>query len=166
MRRRAPAGAAGRLRGVNTADWIAVAVIALAALSGLRRGLVTGVLSLARARRRRGRRRAASRRRSSGDASAYVPLVALGGAVRRSDARPDGRRLAGRSARGRSRCVPPLRALDSAGGLVLGAATGLALCWAVGAVLLYVPGQSELRRLAQESRVVSALTEAAAAGSA
>ena len=50
--------------------------------------------------------------------------------------------------------------LDSAGGLALGAATGLAICWTVGAVLLYLPGQTELRRLAQESVVVSTLTEA------
>ena len=66
----------------------------------------------------------------------------------------------GRTARQAFWVVPPLRALDSAGGVMLGALTGLALCWAVGAVLLYVPGQSELRRLAQESAVVSALTEA------
>ena len=33
--------------GVNLADWIAVVVIALAALSGFRRGLLTGALSLA-----------------------------------------------------------------------------------------------------------------------
>jgi S1-C subfamily serine protease len=66
----------------------------------------------------------------------------------------------GRRARQAFAVFPPLRALDSAAGVVLGALTGLALCWAVGAVLLYVPGQSELRRLAQESAVVSALTEA------
>ena len=40
------------------------------------------------------------------------------------------------------------------------AAMGLAVCWTVGAVLLYLPGQTELRHLAQESKVVSALTEA------
>ena len=56
--------------------------------------------------------------------------------------------------------LPPLRMLDSAGGIALGAVTGLAICWAIGAVLLYVPGQSELRRLAQESVVVSTLTDA------
>jgi S1-C subfamily serine protease len=56
--------------------------------------------------------------------------------------------------------LPPLRMLDSAGGIALGAVTGLAICWAIGAVLLYVPGQTELRRLAQESVVVSTLTEA------
>ena len=43
------------------------------------------------------------------------------------------------------------------GGLALGAATGLVLCWAVGAALLYVPGQTELRRYAQESTILSTL---------
>ena len=66
----------------------------------------------------------------------------------------------GSTARQAFSVVPPLRVLDSAGGVMLGALTGLALVWAVGAVLLYVPGQNELRRLAQESAVVSALTEA------
>ena len=55
--------------------------------------------------------------------------------------------------------LPPLRMLDTAGGIALGAVTGLAICWAIGAVLLYVPGQSG-RRLAQESVVVSTLTDA------
>ena len=68
--------------------------------------------------------------------------------------------LAGRSARRTLSVVPPLRMVDSAGGVVLGAAMGLAVCWTVGAVLLYLPGQTELRHLAQESKVVSALTDA------
>jgi S1-C subfamily serine protease len=53
-----------------------------------------------------------------------------------------------------------VRILDSAGGVLLGAATGLALCWVVGAVLLYLPGQSDARRLAQESSILSGLTQA------
>ena len=64
----------------------------------------------------------------------------------------------GRSARGLISILPPLRWLDSAGGSALGLCTGLAICWVVGATLLYLPGQTEGRRLAQESRVVSALT--------
>ena len=51
----------------------------------------------------------------------------------------------------------PLRAFDNMGGLLLGAATGLVLCWAVGATLLYIPGQSSLRRYAQESSILSTL---------
>src|SRR5215203_5492523 len=54
---------------------------------------------------------------------------------------------------------PPLRALDSAGGLVLGAGAGLALVWIVGAAALLVPGQNELRRAAQRSTILTALYE-------
>ncbi len=42
---------------------------------------------------------------------------------------------------------------------MLGALTGLVLCWAVGAVFLYVPGQTELRRYAQDSTILSALNQ-------
>ena len=55
--------------------------------------------------------------------------------------------------------VPGLRTIDSAAGLVLGALAGLVLCWAVGAVLLYLPGQSELRRAVQESAILARINE-------
>ena len=42
---------------------------------------------------------------------------------------------------------------------MLGVVTGLALCWAVGAVLLYVPGQTELRHYAQDSAILSTLNQ-------
>jgi len=45
------------------------------------------------------------------------------------------------------------------GGLLLGVATGLVLCWVVGAALLYIPGQSTLRRYAQESSILSTLNQ-------
>jgi len=144
---------------VNTADWIAVAVVALAALSGLRRGLVTGVLSLAGlvVGAVVGARLAPE---VVGEGSAYVPLVALGGAALGAMLGQSLGGLVGSTARRSISVLPPLKALDSAGGVALGAALGLAVCWAVGAVLLYIPGQSDLRRLAQESLVVSTLTEA------
>ena len=53
----------------------------------------------------------------------------------------------------------PLRLFDNVGGGVLGAVTGLALCWAVGAVLLYLPRQTELRHYAQDSAILSRLNE-------
>jgi S1-C subfamily serine protease len=144
---------------VNVADWIAVVVIVLAAISGFARGLVTGLLSLAGliAGAILGARVAPG---VVGDGSAYVPLVALGGAALGGMLGQSLGGLAGRSARRTLVVVPPLRMVDSAGGVVLGAAMGLAVCWTVGAVLLYLPGQTELRQLAQESKVVSALTEA------
>ena len=144
---------------MNIADWIAVLVIVLAAISGFARGLVTGLLSLAGlvVGALVGARVAPG---LVGDDSAYVPLVALGGAALGGMLGQALGGLAGRSARRTLAVVPPLRMVDSAGGVVLGAAIGLAVCWTVGAVLLYLPGQTELRHLAQESKVVSALTEA------
>jgi S1-C subfamily serine protease len=144
---------------VNSADWIAVIVITLAAFGGLRRGLVTGVLALVGlvlgaivgARLAPG---------LVGDASPYVPVVALGGAGVGATLGHASGTLAGKSARSTLAIVPPLKLLDTAGGVVLGAAIGLAMCWSIGAVLLYLPGQSELRRLTQESIVVSTLTQA------
>ena len=59
--------------------------------------------------------------------------------------------------------LPPLRALDSVGGFVLGAAAGLALVWVVGASALLIPGQKELRRAAQQSLVLQQLYDVAAA---
>jgi S1-C subfamily serine protease len=144
---------------VNSADWIALAVIALATIGGLRRGLVTGVLALLGlvVGAVVGSRIAPG---LVGDGSAYVPVVALAGAGVGGILGQSLGTLAGRSARSTLAVVPPLRLIDTLGGLVLGAAIGAAICWSVGAVLLYVPGQSELRRLAQESVVVSTLTDA------
>jgi Trypsin-like peptidase domain/Colicin V production protein len=144
---------------VNAVDWIAVVVIALTAISGFRRGLLTGALSLSGLvlGALAGARLAPV---IVGDASPYVPLVALAGAAIGGMLGQATGGFIGNSARGMLSILPPLRWLDSAGGTALGLFTGLAMCWAVGAVLLYLPGQTELRQLVQESRVVSALTEA------
>ena len=144
---------------MNIADWIAVGVIALTAVSGFRRGLITGVLSLAGLVLGAlvGARFAPE---IVGDASPYVPLVALGGAAIGGMLGQMAGIFMGSSARRLISILPPLRWLDSAGGSALGLLTGLAICWVFGAALLYLPGQNEARRLAQESRVVSALTEA------
>ncbi len=144
---------------MNTADWIAVGIVALTAITGVRRGFVTGALSLI------GLVGGAvfgaeAAPKLVGDLSGYIPLVSLIGAAVGGMVGQMAGMFVGRRARQAFAVFPPLRAVDSAAGVVLGAVTGLALCWAVGAVLLYVPGQSELRRLAQESTVVSALTEA------
>jgi S1-C subfamily serine protease len=66
---------------------------------------------------------------------------------------------AGRSVRRALLVLGPLRAFDHLGGGMLGAATGLALCWALGAVFLYVPGQTELRRYARDSVILSTLNQ-------
>jgi len=141
---------------VALADLIALGLIALLAIGGLRRGLVVGVLSLAGLviGALAGARLAPSLLGES--AGRYAPLVALGGAMVLATVCQAGGVLAGRWVRN-TVGIGPLRALDNMGGLVLGAISGLALCWALGAVLLYVPGQTELRRYAQESAILSTL---------
>ena len=149
----------GRLLGVNAVDWIAVVLVAFTAFGGFHRGLVTGLLSLAGlvVGAVVGARIAPD---VVGEGSAFVPLVALGAAAAGGMLGQSLGIFAGRSARGTLAALPPLRWLDSAGGLVLGAAIGLALCWTIGVALLYFPGQTEFRRLAQESAVLSTLTDA------
>ena len=144
---------------MHVADWIAIGIVVLTAVTGVRRGFVTGALSLI------GLVGGAvfgaeAAPKLVGDLSGYIPLVSLIGAAVGGMVGQMAGMFVGRRARQAFAVFPPIRALDSAAGVMLGALTGLALCWAVGAVLLYVPGQSELRRLAQESAVVSALTEA------
>ena len=66
---------------MTTVDWIALAVIALAALNGLRRGLVGGVFSLAGIAAGAYFGAKLAPQLLSGSESPYTPLVALGGAV-------------------------------------------------------------------------------------
>ena len=149
----------GRLEAVSLVDWIALGIIVSTAVGGVRRGLVTGVLSLGGlvagaivgARAVPGDRRRARR--------LDTPRRALRGCVR-GDPRSVDRALrrsygaevdpaVAAAAHSRLRRGRPARRRD-----------GLALCWVVGATLLYAPGQSDLRRFAQESSILSGLTEA------
>jgi S1-C subfamily serine protease len=67
----------------------------------------------------------------------------------------------GSVARGSLSVLPPLRALDSVGGLVVGAAFGFVVVWVAGAALLQLPGQTKLRLEVQRSRVLQRLNEIA-----
>jgi hypothetical protein len=139
-------------------DFVVLAVVAVTAIGGFRRGLVVGMLSLGGlvAGAIVGAKLAPGL--VGGDEARFVPLVALvGGAMGAALGQFVGV-LLGRAARG-ALVIGPVRPLDSAGGGVLGAATGLALCWALGAVLLYLPGQTELRHYAQESVILSRLND-------
>jgi uncharacterized membrane protein required for colicin V production len=139
-------------------DFIVLAVVALTAIGGFRRGLVAGVLSLGGlvAGAVLGAKLAPGL--VGGDEARFVPLVTLlGGAMGAAFGQFVGV-LLGKAARG-TLVIGPLRPLDNAGGSMLGAATGLALCWALGAVLLYLPGQTDLRRYAQESVILSRLND-------
>jgi S1-C subfamily serine protease len=144
---------------VNLADVIAIAVVVLTAIGGVRRGLVTGALSLG------GLFAGAIVGAHAvpaivGDLGGWTPLVALVGAALGGMLGQTVGLFVGHTARKSMLPLPPLRMLDSAGGVLLGAATGLALCWVAGAALLYMPGQSDLRRVAQQSSILSGLTEA------
>lgn len=140
-------------------DWIALAVIALAAFVGVRKGLVASALAIIGivAGAVIGARLAPSVL-SGGAHSPWGPLVALAGAVVGAALLEGLGSMAGSVVRGGMR-FRPLRAVDSAGGLVLGAAAGLALVWVVGAAALLLPGQRSLREDVQRSEVLRRLNE-------
>lgn len=138
-------------------DWIALGFIALAALLGLRKGLVGSALSLVgiAVGAVLGARIAPSL--LGGDDSPYTPVVALGGAAVGALVLETVGTMVGNSVRRSLRLLPPLRALDSVGGLAVGAAAGVAIVWVLGAVALHLPGQTQLRRQVQQSTVLQRL---------
>ena len=149
--------AARTLQRVTIVDLVALGVIVLAAVNGLRRGLVAGALGLAglAAGAYLGARLAPDL--LSDEDSAYTPLVALGGALVAAFVLSGLAAMLGGFTRSSLAAVPPLRALDSLGGFVLGAATGLAFVWVAGAVALHLPGQTDLRREVQSSEILQRL---------
>jgi S1-C subfamily serine protease len=144
---------------VTTVDWISAAVIGLAALNGLRRGLVGGALSLAGIAAGAYFGAKLAPELLSGSESAYTPLVALGGALALGLLLQTGAAMAGQAVRTSLFAVPPLRLLDSLGGVVLGVVAGAALVWVAGAVALHLPGQRELREEVQRSRILGELND-------
>ena len=142
---------------MTTVDWIAAAVIGLAALNGLRRGLVGGALSLAGIVVGAYFGAKLAPQFLSGTESAYTPLVALAGAVALGFLLQSLAAMAGSAIRSSLFVLPPLRVLDSAGGLVLGAVAGAAIVWVAGAVALHIPGQVQLREEVQRSRILGEL---------
>jgi S1-C subfamily serine protease len=139
---------------VESADWFVLGIVALSGIYGFSRGLVRGALSLIgfALGAYLGARVAPT---VLSDGSPYAPLVALGGALLGGALLSSLAEMLGMTLRSTLGAVPGLRALDSAAGALLGAAAGLVLCWALGAVLLYLPGQFELRRSVQESVILS-----------
>jgi S1-C subfamily serine protease len=142
---------------VGRLDWIALAVVALGGFVGLRKGLVASLLAITGivAGAVIGAK-IAPVVLSGGAHSPYAPLVALAGAVIGAAVLEALGSMAGSFFRAAMR-FPPLRALDTAGGLVLGAAAGLALVWMVGATALLLPGQRSLRQDVQRSEVLQRL---------
>jgi S1-C subfamily serine protease len=143
---------------VTRVDWIALAIAGLSALSGLKRGLVATALSLAglAAGAVLGAR-LAPHFLHNGAASPYTPLVGLAGAVVGALLLQTVTSIIGSFARGALAVIPPLRMLDSLGGLAAGAALGLAIVWVAGAVLLQLPGQAKLRAEVQRSLILQRL---------
>lgn len=140
-------------------DWIILAVVAVTALLGLWQGLTLSVLSaagvifgaLAGAR-------LAPHLLPDGSDSPYTPLVALLGAAAMAVLLE----LVGSSvgfAIKRRLQASPLRLLDSVGGFAFGTLIGLAVVWILAAVAQQLPGQLDLRRDVQRSRVIRELNE-------
>jgi S1-C subfamily serine protease len=140
-------------------DWILLGVVVVAGLVGLRKGLVASTLAIAGivAGAVLGAR-LAKVVLPGGAHSPYAPLIGLAGAVVGAIFLEAIGSLVGSLFRSGLR-LPPLRALDSAGGLVLGAAAGLALVWVFGATALLLPGQPTLRRDVQRSALLRRLND-------
>ncbi|HVA31460.1 MAG TPA: MarP family serine protease [Gaiellaceae bacterium] len=145
---------------LTTVDWIALALIGLMAVGGLRRGLIATALSLAGlvAGAYLGSR-AAPHVLHGGAGSPWTPLAGLGGAVVGALLLQTVAGIAGSFVRGGLK-LTPFRFFDSLGGLVLGAGMGVVLVWVVGASALLIPGQPSLRRAVQQSQIVRRLDEA------
>jgi S1-C subfamily serine protease len=145
---------------VTKVDWFALAFVAVTALLGLKKGLIGSALSVA------GivggaivGARLAPQLLTGGSSSPYTPLAGLAGAAFGALILETLGAIIGSMVRG-ALPLPPLRKLDSLGGLVLGAASGLALVWVVGASALLIPGQENLRHAAQKSFVLQGLYDA------
>jgi uncharacterized membrane protein required for colicin V production len=147
---------------VTTVDALALVLVAFAALSGYRKGLVAGALSVA------GivlgawvGSRVGPNLLHGGQHSPYQPLAALAGAAIGAIVLETVGSIVGSALRGGVR-FSPLRPFDSAGGLVLGAVSGLVVVWVLGAVALFVPHEPGLRRAAQRSSLLRRLNDVVA----
>ncbi|HEY5057936.1 MAG TPA: MarP family serine protease [Gaiellaceae bacterium] len=144
---------------LTTVDWVALGILAVAALGGLRRGLVATALSLAGlAAGAYAGSRVAPHLLHGGAASAWTPFIGLLGAVAGALVLQAAGGVVGSFLRGGLK-LTPLRFLDSAGGFVLGALTGLVLVWVLGAAALLVPGQPKLRQAVERSHVLRHLDQ-------
>jgi S1-C subfamily serine protease len=142
---------------VTPLDWIAIGVVVLAALGGAAQGFVWSALSLA------GLvsgavigGRLAPVLLAQGSSSPYAPVIAVAGAVTLAIAFEVAGSAAGAALRGRQN-RRFLRDLDSAAGVVGGALIGLTAVWVLGAMVLQLPGQAQLRRAVQRSVVLQRL---------
>jgi len=147
---------------VTRVDWIAVAVVALSALGGLRRGLIATALSLGGlAAGAVIGARLAPQFLHDGSRSPYTPLVGLAGALIGAAVLQAVASIAGASARKALLFAPPLKLLDAVGGLLAGAAIGFVLVWVAAAAVLQLPGRTSIRVDVLSSKIVQQLNRLA-----
>jgi uncharacterized membrane protein required for colicin V production len=146
--------------GLNAADWIAIAIVLISAVAGLRRGLVLSALSLVGlAVGAYIGSRVAGHLLHGGSSSRWSALVVLIGAVLGAVLLQFAALTAGSFIRGGLRFAP-LRAIDSAGGLLLGGAIGVAIVWVGASVALLSPDATGLRQEVERSAIVKQLDSA------
>jgi uncharacterized membrane protein required for colicin V production len=143
---------------VSTADWIVIVVVAVSAFYGISTGFLRGAFSLAGFAfgAYLGARIAPL---ILSDGSPYIPVVALGGAVLCGMLMRGLAALLASALRTSIGVIPGMHFLDRLAGLVLGLVAGVFLCWAIGAVLLYLPGETDLRRSVQRSLILSEIND-------
>jgi S1-C subfamily serine protease len=146
--------------GLNVADWVAIAIVLLAAVGGFRRGLVLSAFSLI------GLgvgayigSRLAPHVLNGGSSSTWTPFAALIGAVVGALLLQFAALVVGSFIRGGMR-ITALRLIDSAGGLLLGGAIGVAIVWVGASVALLTPGQTSFRHEVERSEIVRQLNSA------
>jgi S1-C subfamily serine protease len=144
---------------VTAVDWIALAVVGVSAIGGWRRGLIASALSLAGlALGAYSGSRIAPHLLTGGSSSAWTPLAGLIGAFAGAALLQTLGSIAGSLVRGGLK-LTPFRFLDSAGGILFGALTGLVIVWVAAATALLVPGQTAIRRDVLRSEIVRHLNE-------
>jgi S1-C subfamily serine protease len=143
---------------VSTADWVVIVVVFASAFYGVGTGFLRGAFSLAgfAVGAYLGARLAPA---ILSDGSPYIPVVALGGAILLGMLMRGLAALVAGGLRSSLGVIPGMRLLDRLAGLVLGLAAGVFLCWAIGAVLLYLPGETDLRRAVQRSAILGEIND-------
>jgi hypothetical protein len=142
---------------VNLADGIAIVIVLIAAFGGMRRGLVLSAFSLVGlAAGAYVGSRIAPHVLHGGSTSTWTPVAGLVGAVLGAMLLQFAALLAGSFVRGGLRPAP-LRLLDTAGGLLLGIAIGLAIVWVGASVALLSPGETRIRAEVERSAIVRQL---------
>ncbi|HXE46537.1 MAG TPA: MarP family serine protease [Conexibacter sp.] len=142
---------------MTTLDWVIVALVAVFALAGFRRGFIVGALALVGfAGGALVGARVGPLLLPEGARSPYAPLFALSGALLVGGIFASALERLGVRVRYGLR-VPGLGAFDGALGSLLSAAIALGLAWLAGAVVLQTPGLASLRADVQRSAVLRQL---------